>query len=156
MFPQRFYECMCMLYERTLQPFLWCWQVVYSAGMVNNLSVFFFYRRQSSTINNSAVIKHFLGQWASGNYIFLFNSPQSCECLTHSHILAFINYFTEKWQTEILVWFVVRWFEVGRCSFLDRSSKNSRYTEGLLSSSLYYLLHKLYFRYQRQCVKGVL
>lgn len=38
-------------------------EVVYSAGMVNNLSVFFFfYRRQSSTINNSAVIKQFLGQ----------------------------------------------------------------------------------------------
>lgn len=79
----------------TLQPFLWCWQVVYSAGMVNNLSVFFFYRRQSSTINNSAVIKQFLGQWASGYDIFSLNSSQSRECLTNSHDLGFIDYFTQ-------------------------------------------------------------
>lgn len=60
--------------KRTLQSSLWCRQVVYSAGMVNNLV---FYRRQSSTINNSAVIKQFLGQWASGNHIFSWNVSQS-------------------------------------------------------------------------------
>lgn len=63
--------------RKSLQPFLWCWQVVYSAGMVNNL---FFYRRQSSTINKSAVIK----QWASGNDIFSWNISQSFECTSNS------------------------------------------------------------------------
>lgn len=68
--------------RKSLQPFLWCWQVVYSAGMVNNL---FFYRRQSSTINKSAVIK----QWASGNDIFSQNISQSCECTSNSRFSRF-------------------------------------------------------------------
>lgn len=49
----------------------------------------FFYRRQSSTINNSAVIKQFLGQWASENV------SQNRECLANSHV----DYF--RWQTDI-------------------------------------------------------
>lgn len=61
------------------------------------VSNFFFYRRQSSTINNSAVIKQFLGQWAPGNFICSLNhppAPRFVNLLPHSHILGFINYFT--------------------------------------------------------------
>lgn len=114
---------------------------------------FFFYRRQSSTINNSAVIKQFIGQWAYANYIFLLNTSHSHECFTNSHILCFISH---KWQTEMFEWFIVRWFQVGCCRFLHCCSKFTRYTKGFLSGSLNYPLHKLYLRYQRQCVKGVL
>lgn len=79
------------IWRNILQPFLWCWQVVYSAGMVNSL---FFYRRQSSTINKSAVIK----QWASGNDIFAWNISQSCECTSNSRFSRLCWLLQNRWH----------------------------------------------------------
>lgn len=76
-FPRDFYKLIHMQYERTLQPFLWCWQVVYSAGMVNSLSVFFIFL---STEGNQAPWITALqsdscfGQWPSGNCIISYNT----------------------------------------------------------------------------------
>lgn len=86
---------------------------------------FFFYRRQSSTINNSAVIKQFLGQWAYGSN-FSLNTSQSHECLISSHIFNFIHYFTQM-TNKISEWFLVRQFGLGCCGFLHCCSKYNTY-----------------------------
>lgn len=109
---------------------------------------FFFYRRQSSTINNSAVIKQFIGQVSFRKLHFLIQH------LTESHIFHEFQRFYVLFHVSDKCFWMIHSQMIGCCRFLH--CKFTRYTKVLLLSSLNYPLHKLYFRYQRQCVKGIL
>lgn len=88
------------------------------------VSIFFFYRRQSSTMNNSVVIKQFIGQWAYANDIFPLNTSESVSRFYLSHNRMFERFIVDCCSSDTL--------------------------RGFISGSRYSPLHKLYFRYQRQ------
>lgn len=69
--------------------------------------IFYFYRRQSSTINNSAVIKQFVGQWASGTF-----SHQTSVALTPT--FQALSIISHRWQDRHFLW-TSQWF-AGCCS----------------------------------------